>query len=461
MRLKDLKMKEVDILNGNLNQVIWIIIIPIIVTNLIEGLYGIIDSLFVANVGSMAVASVSFVGPIQDTLNAIGTGLTLAGASLIAKLIGRGDGDDARKMTGQLIVIGVSIGTFVSCFTFFMSDFILLRSGITEQLLGDATTYLKITSWGTMLNFIIIIYLAIERANGNTKKASTINLWSLILKIVFSYLLTIVFKWGIVGIGLATLLARGICAVICITALLSKKTDRPITFQHLVLNVKLSKLLLITAIPLIIEKSLISFGFVIINKYVLMFGEPVLAAYGITNKINSVFFKAVSAFGLGLSVIIAQNIGAGNVERAEETIKKVMIYAFLLGVACVLVIVPFRGQIAKMFVDVSDPTYIHIINSMGVYTAAVMPWAITETVMGIFQGTGYTIYNLIVSVVRIYVLRVPVVIMFCQPFWNLDEYGIWIAMLISNILSAMFSFGLYMATKKKTLHKIEKIGNET
>ncbi|MFI3231428.1 MAG: MATE family efflux transporter [bacterium] len=445
------KNMKTDILNDKMERVMWVIMIPIIMTQLIDGFYGIIDSLFVANVGSLAVSSVSFVGPIQDTLNAIGTGLTLAGASLIAKFIGSKDEEKASKMIGQLITIGVGIGFLVSAGTFIFSDFILLRSGITEQLLPDATLYLKITAWGTVLNFIVIIYLAIERAQGNTKQASVINAWSLILKIVFCYIFTVIFDFKIAGIGWATIFAKGICAIICIKSMVSKKVDRPISLESLGLDVNLIKVLFITATPLIIEKTIIAYSFVITNKYVLVFGEEVLAAYGITNKINSLFFKAVSSFGLGLSVIVAQNLGGGNIARAEEAIKKAMTYSTILAVACLALVLPFKYQVAAMFMPESDPTYIHIINAMSVYTAAVIPWAITESAMGIFQGTGNTIYNLITSIVRIYVFRVPVVIIFSNPALGFGEFGIWYAMLLSNIFSAIFAYGLYKVKKKQFL----------
>lgn len=466
-KMEMFKKSKIDILNGDLNKVIWIVIIPVIITNLIDGLFGVIDQLFITNVGSNATASVAFVGPIQDTLNAIGTGLTIAGASLIAKFIGSSEEGKASKMTGQLISIGVAIGMFVSLFTFVMSDWILLRSGITEILLQDATLYLKITSWATMLNFIIIIYLAIERAKGNTKKASSINIWSLILKIVFCYIFTIVFDFKIVGIGVSTLLSKGVCAIICIYEMVTRKDDRPITAKSLGIDMKLSTLLIITALPLIIEKSVVSYGFVIVNKYVLAFGEPVLAAYGITNKINSVFFKMVSAFGTGLSVIVAQNVGAGNVKRAYQAIRKSIIYSTILAVVIVLVIVPMpiRTVIAGMFSSPDEPTYQHILNAMGIYSAAVIPWAITETAMGIFQGTGFTFYNLIVSFVRIYILRVPVVMFFANlehvfiDYGLGGEYGIWIAMMVSNILSAIFSFSLFLIVRKK-LFAIRKNNDE-
>lgn len=442
---------KVNIVEGNLDRIIWLIAFPIVITNMIEGLYGIIDSLFVANVGTIAVASVAFVGPIQDTLNAVGTGISIAGCSLIARFIGSKDEKNAKKMMGHVAVIGVGIGLCVSLFSFTFADYILIQSGVTESILADASIYLKLTSWGVVFNFITILYLAIERAQGNTKKAISINVLSISLKIIFCFLFTIWQKWGIPGIGIATVLAQGICATICVISMVSKKNVRLLKKEEYKLTSSLSKILIITAIPLVFEKSLIAYGFVITNRYVLEFGESVLAAYGLTNKVNSVFFKAITALGTGLAVVVAQNLGAGNIERAKKAVTKTLIYGIVLSTVILMFLLPFRSQIAAMFVETSDATYGHMITAMGIYTASIIPWGITECVMGVFQGTGKTKYNLFVSLMRIYVFRVPVVIIFTRPVWGLGECGIWYAMLVSNSLSAVFSLSLYLIKRKKVL----------
>lgn len=445
--------KRTDILAGNLDKIIWIIAFPIVLTNIIEGLYGIIDSLFVANVGVSAVASVAFVGPIQDTLNAVATGISIAGCSLIARFIGSKDEDKAKRMIGHVAVIGVAIGLCVSLFSFTFADFILIKSGITEDLLENSSTYLKLTSWGVVFTFIIIIYLAIERAQGNTKKAVFINTVSISLKILFCYAFTVWQDFGITGIGYATVLAQGICASICVCSMLSKKNVRLLKLDEYRLNFPLSKVLLITALPLIFEKSFTSYGFVIVNKYVLNYGEAVLAAYGLTNKVNTVFFKAVTALGTGLAVIVAQNIGAGNIERAKKAVHKTLIYAIMLSITFLAFLYPLKSNIAALFVDTSEDTYMHMVTAMSIYTASIIPWGITECVLGVFQGTGKTKFNLLISLMRIYVFRVPVIIIFCQPIWGLGECAIWYAMLVSNSLSAVFSLSLYLIRQKKILTK--------
>lgn len=450
--------KDADILNDNLVKVIWIIVIPIAITNTIDGIYGVIDSMFVSNLGPIVTASVGFVGPLQDTLTAIGTGLSIAGCSLVAKFIGAADMKNARKMIGQVLGIGTFLGFLVLLYTYVMAESILINADITPDLLETSIVYFRLTSFSVMFNFMILVFLAVERAKGNTKKAITINTISLVAKIFFSFLLTIVFDFGLVGISMATILAKGICALIAVKEILSNKNVEYIfSVKDYVFDFSLVKTLVIVAIPLIIEKSLVSYGFVLTNKYVIGYGPEVLAAYSLTNKVNSVFFKLVAAFGTGLSVIIAQNIGAKQYGRAMAAIKKSMGFGLLVGLICWLVVYPLRPWIADLFIsDRSDPTWQHIINSLGVYAIAVIPWAITECTLGIFQGTGRTMYNLLISLVRIYVLRVPVIMVLCDPQWGLQEYGVWWAMLLSNIFAAIFSYILYLFKKKAIFGELQQ-----
>lgn len=454
------RKSEVDILQGKLDSVIWILVIPIILTNLIDSVYGLIDSWFVAGVSESAVASVAFVGPIQDVATSLGMGVGIAGCSLIARYLGAKDNVNAHKMTGQLITIGFTMGFLASAFFFFFSDQVLINAGLSAtsevqaeaDLWDDASVYLKISSWSVAFNFVTVICLAIERARGNTKQAVPINMCSLITKLFFTWLFTVPFDFGLRGIAFATVLAKFISGGICIVLLIKNKNNEDsVSVHHLFLDVGMVKALLLTAIPLALEKSLVSYGFVMVNSYVLAVGPEVLTAYGLTNKVNTVFFKTVASFGTVLSVIVAQHIGANDIPRAEQAVKKSLIFSVTIACASMVILLPNKEFVAGLFLNSSSPAYTSMLRAMSIYSAAVIPWAITETAQGIFQGAGKTVYNLIVSMVRIYVLRIPVVWYFAQPHLGYGEDGIWFAMMISNILAAVFSFSLFLFQKKKLL----------
>lgn len=453
-----IKLKT-NILQDKIDHVIWIVAIPLILTNLIDSIYGLIDQWFVAGVSESAVASVAFVGPIQDVATSLGMGVSIAGCSLVARYLGAQNWADAKKMTGQLLVIGFAMGFLASAFFFFFSDQVLINAGLSADsvvqaeadLWEDASLYLRISSWSVAFNFVTVICLSIERARGNTKQAVPVNMSSLVIKLFFTWLFTVPLDYGLEGIAFATVLAKVVSAGICIVLLIRNKGEGSVALSSLKWDGAMVKILLVTAVPLALEKSLVSYGFVMINDYVLAVGPEALTAYGLTNKVNTVFFKTVASFGTAVSVIVAQHIGAGDIPRAELAIKKALLYSVSIATISTMILLPNRAWVASLFLDESSPAHASMMRAMLLYSGAVIPWAVTETAQGVFQGTGNTVYNLVVSMVRIYVLRIPVVWFFSLPELNLGEDGIWIAMMLSNLFAAVFSFGLFLKNRKKLL----------
>lgn len=442
--------KSEQILEGPLWKIMLIISLPIVMTNFIDGMYGIIDSLFIASVGSKEVAVVTFVSPIEDTFNAIGTGLSIAGASILAKYIGMKDIKKMGTVVKQLILLGLFLGLGVAVGGNLLSSVILDAASVTPEMFDMASAYFKVTILSVPCWFMTLIYLAIKRAQGNTKETLKINILMLVVKMLLSFIFIFVLDLGIMGVAYATVTAKLSCALMAIKELFFTEKNKEMIQSAWKLDFRMLGHIGWVALPLILEKSLVSFGFVTINKYVLAYGEPVLAAYGITNKVNSVLFKATAAFGTGLAVIVAQNLGANNKERVKEATNKMLLLAMSFATIFVSMLIPARTVIAGIFTEgASDPTYQHIIDAMGVYTLAVIPWAVTEVMLGVYQGTGKTTYNLMVSLMRIYVFRIPVIMLLMIPALGLEEYSIWYAMLISNILSALFAYIVYVVRKEK------------
>ena len=441
--------KTEQILNGNLVKIMMIITFPVIITNFIESIYGIIDSLFVAHIGSLEVAAVTFVSPIEDTMVAIGIGLAIGGSSLIARSIGEKNEQQVKHLIMQIMILAIILGMGIGLLGNLFSEVILKKVAITESLLPVAKPYFQLIILSIPFTFISASYLGIKRAEGDTKKAMRINLYSLMVKFICTYTLVYVFDFGIIGVGISTIIGRGLIAAIAIYELFINKKTSQISLDKLKIKFNIMGLIFIVASPLMVEKSLISFGFVIVNKYVLQFGESVLAAYGITNKINSVLFKSTTAFGVALAVIVGQNLGANNLARAKEATRKSFMLAIGFAVMVVSIVLPLKDKIAILFTSIQNEVFYHIMNAMSIYTVSIIPWAVTEVVMGVFQGAALTRYNLMVSVMRIYLFRVPVVILLTNSLWGLNECGIWYAMIVSNILSAMFSLTLYVVKKDK------------
>jgi putative MATE family efflux protein len=385
---------------------------------------------------------------------AIGNGLAIGGAFLIARKIGEVNYEEAKEISLQLIVISVILGIIVSSIGFIYSTNILILLKCTENLIPVAHVYFKLTILSAPFLFINDSYIGIKRAEGDTLTAMYINIIAVIFKILLSYIFIFKLSFGIKSLAYSTIIASGCISIFAVHDMFYKNENMKLSFKNFKFDNKVLYALFIIALPIILEKSSISYGFLMINQYVIGYGEKVLAAYGITNKINSLAFSSVTGFGIALVTIVGQNLGANQIDRVKEAVKKTMIISVSVAIIVIMIILAFKVKIATLFIKDDIIMLHHTLNAMIVYSSSVIAWAIFQVVIGVFQGSGYTKYTLYISLTRLYVFRLPIVILLSK-YSNFEEYSIWYAMLLSNILTAIFALFLYFKTNwMKTNKKI-------
>lgn len=444
---KLLKRRDI-ILTGDLWKAILLLAVPIAINNFIHSTYNLIDTLFVANIGSMEIAAITFVGPINNLVRAISDGLAVGGTSLIAREIGRANYPKAKGITIQLLTIAGILGISIACISFIFSKEILIAASATDSILKTANIYFKLTVLSAPFIFINSAYLAIKRANGDTVKVLNVNLVAMAIKILLTYIMIFHLDMGIKSLALSTIAGNSILSSYAFYDLFMKKTIMTLSMKFFRFDKKVLLALLLIGVPIIIERSSVSFSFIILNKYVISYGEKVLAGYGITNRINSLFFNIITGFGTGLVPIISQNLGASQADRARESVKKVFFIAIMVSIIIISIVLPIRHQVAALFAKEDGDVLYHTVNAMGVYSISVIPWAVFQVVSGVFQGTGDTKFNLVISVVRIYCFRLPLVILLSK-LSTFEEFSIWYGMLFSNILTGLFALILYFKNHTK------------
>ncbi len=435
------------ILKGNLwKAVIWLAI-PAAANDFIRSTYNLVDTLFVSHIGSMEVAAITFVGPINMMIRTMSIGLSVAATNLIAREIGRENYKKAKTVAMQLITIATLIGLLIAIFSYTFSKEILLSASATPSIMDVANVYFRLTALSSPFIFLNSIYISVKRAEGDTLKAMNVNAIGIGIKIVLTYILIFQLDMGIQSLAISTFIGTMFVSLYGLYDLFIKPGIMKLSFKYLKFSWKFIAALLVIAVPVMIEKSSISFSFIVLNKYVISHGEIVLASYGITNRVNSMFFSIVTGFASGLSPIISQNLGAGQVERAKKSIRVTFVVAITLAFMVIAAFWPFRASIAGIFAKGNQDIIYHTVNAMTAYSATVIPWAVFQVANGMFQGTGHTKYNMIISIMRIYLFRLPLVILLTN-FTNLQEYSIWYAMLFSNILTGISAFILYLYRRK-------------
>lgn len=453
--------KKTDlILNKN---PIWkgliVLAFPVFLVNILKTLHDIVDAIFlgrfpgeyinldgeVALVATAMQSAVSLTWPIFFVFISFGMGLSVAGNALVGQYVGKGDYVNAKKFANNTLFIALFLGVTFNLLVLILAPYILNTVADNERVFNYAVTYLRIRSFELPVLFLMFAFQAIRRATGDTVTPVVISAMALLLNIVFTPILVLVLGMGITGAAIATVTAQWLLAPVMVYYLIKPKTGISVHFKISQLNKIVIKDIFHVGIPASLGQSIQAVGFVILNLLIFTYGESVQAAFFIGNRINSLVMFPVSAVSSIVAIYIAQNVGAGNVERAKKTVRQGMAMGVIMMIVGIAFILPFRGLIVEIFSK--DESTIEHAKTYILYIGLGLPlMALFQTYLNAFQGSGETQYSFILAIVRLWFFRLPFVLVSMYVF-ELGPVGIWYSMLLSNVLAAILGAYLYSRVK--------------
>lgn len=432
-----------EILSGSMIKALLSLAIPIVFNNFIQTMYNLTDTYWLGKLGTNEMASISLVTPMQSIIINFGSGITLAGSILISQYVGARDEKNARAMANHIFVCSMLLALFSGILCFLFTPSIVKWLGADGTIHSMGTTYLRIVITDLPFLFMINIFSAVNQAQGNTVPPMQLNMFGVIINMLLDPLFIMVFKWGIAGAALATMLAKVPCAIIAAVALFNSKHSISINLKQFKFNAKMFHSILSVGLPTAIGSSTMQFGFLLMTKNVLVYGNDAMAAYGIGNKINSIITMPANAMGSSVATIAGQNIGANQPSRAIEAYRKSMLIAviFLFTAGLILSRPIVSTSIVKIFS--SDDNVIHMAAD---FLSIMAFWCFTNAVynntVGLFNGAGNTIVTMIVDASRLWIFRFATLFIFSH-FFHMEERSVWYSVVASNGISALIIYICY------------------
>ncbi|MFW5888900.1 MAG: MATE family efflux transporter [Bacillota bacterium] len=436
---------------------------PVFLVNILKTLHDIVDGIFLGRVTgtygdglSIATAmqsAVSLTWPVFFVFISFGMGLSVAGNALVGQYVGKGDKINAKKFANNTLFIAIFLGVIFNAFVFIFAPQILSTVADNDTVYKYAITYLRIRSFELPVLFLSFAFQAIRRATGDTVTPVIVSASGLILNMILTPILVLYYNMGITGAALATVIAQVVLIPAMIHYLVRPKTGISVKFRISELNKIVVKDIFHIGIPASMGQSIQAVGFVILNFLIFSYGPAVSAAFYIGNRINSLVMFPVSAVSTIVAIYIAQNVGAANVKRAKKTVKHGIILGVLMMVVGVAVILPFREAIVGLFSE--DPKALRHAATYTLYIGIGLPlMSLFMTYLNTFQGSGETKYSFILAIVRLWIFRLPFVLITMHVLeWG--PVGIWYSMLASNVLAAIL--GTYLYSKVKFTPKTREV----
>ena len=445
-RLAEETMRD-RILNGDIIRTAMTLGWPVMLSNVFQTVYNLTDAFWLGKLGAEAVAAPSISWPIMFLFISISAGFGIAGISLVSQYTGAGQPEKANKAAGQLLSFLLIGSCAMAIVGFIFTEDVLSLMGASKAVQETTTPYLQIMFLAVPFLFCHFGFRSLLRGYGDTRTPMILTISSALFDTALDPFF--IFGWGflpkmgVAGAALTTLITRGIVAVIDMYLLFSGKVGIKLKLSYLKPEIGWIKKIISIGGPSAIGLSGTALGFVALTSLVsiedkLLPGEgTLLAAFGIGNRIvnmvNVILWGGVSA----VSTMVGQNLGANQNERAGKIAKKLLLAFFSGTVAASIIVYFLRVPLYQSFIN--DPAVLDMGSTFITFFVPSVPFfAVFRLSTSVFEGSGHTKPSMILSLIRLWGLRILMSYVFYFVF-GIGAVGIWIGMAVGNFGAAALS----------------------
>ena len=433
-----------QILSGNMMRAILTLSIPVIINSFLQTMYNLTDTYWLGTLGTEELAAINLITPVQNIVVNFGTGITVAGSVLLAQYIGAGKREDAKSMANQIFACAMIFAVFCAVLCNITTPSIVTWLGAEGNTWTYSRIYMQLVIFDMPFLYMVNIYAAIHQAQGDTFRPMLLNLLGITVNMILDPLFMVVFHWGVAGAALATVTAKVIPAAIAFILLHGHNTPIGLELKKLKFEKEKLKNIAVIGLPTAIGGSTMQFGFLLMSKSVFKYGTQAMAAYGIGNKVNGLISLPSNGIGSAVATIVGQNVGAGQLERAQEGYKlsMKMIIVFLFAGGMILSRMPISTAIVSIFSEDEE-----VIAMAAEFLSIMAFWVFTNGVynstMGLFQGSGHTEVTMIIDASRLWIFRFATLYV-CENLLHMGVRSIWYSVVVSNGISPILLYIIYL-----------------
>lgn len=404
---------ENDLSKGNVVRQLVLFAFPFLVSSIVQSLYNVADMLIVGNFsGTASMSGVNIGGQVTFILTNIVVGLCSGGTVLVAQYLGAKRPKDMEDTIATLMSTLLAAGVIITVLMLVLRNQVLSLIKTPAESFEEASRYLTVTVIGIIFIFGYNVLSAVMRGMGDSKRPFYFVLIACVTNIFLDLLLVAGLGMGAFGAAVATVFSQALSMIFCIIYLV--KHDflfdfKPSSFKF---HRKKMELIVKIGLPAAVQNGVTSFSFLIITTLVnTIGGVNASAAVGVVSKVNGFAIMPAVAMGSSVATMCAQNIGAGQWERARKTCKVGTLIAVVCSYAIFVVVQAFPGQILVLF-DKNPDMIASGIQYFRTFSFDYLLVPICFSVNGLFIASGHTTFSLLNSVMSALLLRIPASVLF-------------------------------------------------
>ncbi len=447
-----------DLGNKRIGPLLAKIAIPTTIGMIANSLYNVVDTIFIGRgVGTLAIAGIGIVFPIQIIIMAIAQLFGMGAASMVSRSLGKKDYARASNIVANSIISSFALGTFAAIMTFIFLNPILQAFGATENILPFARDYLFILTFGFIYFPFLVSTNNLVRAEGDAKNAMAVMLVAVGVNIVLDPIFIFGLNMGIKGAAYATIIAQfcGFLYIVLYYAL--GRSSLKIRVAHFRMKWHIFKEMVSLGFASFIRQVSMSFLIIVINNSLRVYGGDIaIAVFSVVNRV--VMFATMPLFGIvaGVQPMIGFNYGANNMGRVKESFKTSVISTVAIGAVFFIIFLAIPSKIMGLFSTDTD-----LINN-GIFPLRMIvllfPFIGFQVIgAGFFQSIGKARPSIILSLSRQVLFLIPLVLLL--PL-IMGINGIWIAFPIADFLAITIT-GILIYREIRKINKLQIVSEGT
>ena len=423
--------------------------LPNVISMLVNSLYNIVDSLFVARISEDAMTALSLVFPIQNFANAIAIGFGIGINAMIALYLGAGDHKKAETAATHGMALSLMHGILITIVSIVIMPGFLRRFTSDAGLIASGITYSTIVFLFATINMAALAFEKMFQAVGRMKVTMAALIFGCVCNILLDPILIFglgpVPAMGIAGAALATGIGQALTIVVYMAFYILKPIPVRVTPKALRASKETDLSLYAIGVPAILNLALPSFLISFLNSVLAAYSDSYVVILGIYYKLQTFLYLPASGIIQGMRPLIGYNFGAREMKRVKKifrlTLESSCVIMLLGTVICLLA----SGQLMGLFTTTPE-TIAAGSKALKIISAGFLVSAISVTTSGAMEGLGKGTQSLVISLFRYAIVIMPTAYLLSR---FMGPEGVWNAFWITEVFTAIVSVMVYRKTLKK------------
>jgi putative MATE family efflux protein len=430
-----------NLTEGNSAGLIFKFAIPMLIGNVFQQLYNIVDSIVVGRyVGKEALAAVGASFPLIFMLISFVVGVAMGTTIIISQYFGARDMKMVQRSIDTMYIYLFVASIIVTIFGIALSGPIFRLINLPVDVMPLAIRYFNIYLTGMIFFFGFNGISSVLRGLGDSKTPLYFLIISTLMNVALDLLFVAVFKWGVAGAAWATVIAQAGAFITGIIYLNRTHEVVKLNSLKLVFDKAIFKKSMMIGLPTGLQQTFVSLGMLAIMRIVSGFGTNVIAAYSAAGRLDSLAGMPAMNFGAALSTFVGQNLGANKPERVKQGLKATFMMSGALALLTSLFVIVFRHNLMGLFTK--DTTVIDIgADYLVIVSSFYLFFSTMFVIGGVMRGAGDTIVPMFITLFALWAIRIP-------SAWILSGLfgvnGIWWSIPVAWFIGMTLSYLYYL-----------------